>query len=296
MRQADILHLREIHVGSGLVACPEHVVILSQTCDLVLADRPNITVAQAVRLNANTAAEVLRGKRPRWVPVTGDVGGLFADLEVISSIPKTEALDLTVERSIPDERWAEQRKFAHRVGRRFSRLALPDEVVPWLKNLSDLVISKAGKATSPLGRAIEAISEIRVAADDWSRTGASMELFLILEAGELPIAPDDHDDWSLALPEEKPLRTIPGVSDRLFPVDKARPAEEERNALWWRFAELVQDIITPAGPMAGTAGVKGALASVVVSIADETEFTMAQYRRSDELDLSHLSSPLPLSN
>lgn len=296
LRQADIIHLSQIYVGSTPVECPENVVIISQTCDLVLSDRPNIVVAQAVRLDKDTAADVLRGMRPRWVPVVGGVDGLFADLETISSIPKIDVIGSTVIRSIPDEDWTGQRKFARSVGRRFSRLALPDEVVPWLKGLSDLVMSKAGKSASPLGRALAQISEIRVSADDWSKPGVSMELILILHPGELPLVPDDPEEWSLALPDEKSFRTISGVADQLFPDGRPRPVEEERNALWWRLAELVGDLIHPTGAAASSPEVKAAVSSAFVSIADESEFTMAQYRRSDELDLSHLSAPLPLSN
>lgn len=294
LRQGDVLHLQEIYIGTDLVACPDNVVIISQTCDLVLSDRPNIVVARAVQLDAATAADAIRGRRPRWVSVTGETEGLFADLEAISSVPKASASGLVVERSIPDSSWMDQRKFAHGVGRRFSRLAVPDEVVPWLKGLSDLVLSKAGKVASALGRALESISEIRVAADDWSNPGIAMELILILAPGELPLVPEDPEEWSLSLPDEKALRTISGVAERLFPQDKPRPVEEERNALWWRLAELLEDLIHPTGSALNNPAVKAAVGSVVVSIADETEFTMAQYRRSDELDLSHLSSPLPL--
>ncbi|MGN8027169.1 hypothetical protein [Microbacterium sp. 22242] len=292
-----MLALREIYVGSELVDCPDGVVIISQTCDLVRpVERPNIVVAKAVRLDPGVANDALRGKRPRWVAVREEPDVVFADLEMISSISKSAALELSVERSIPDHQWDAQRRFAQRVGRRFSRLALPDNVVPWFGGLSDLVLSKAGKPNSPVGRAIEAIAEIRVAADDWTRIGASVDLYIVLEPGELPMLPDEPEEWTPSSSDEKSLRTMAGVAERLFPANGVRPSGAERNALWWRVAEFVQEIIVPTGPFAQVSAVKEAIASVAVSIVDETEFTMAQYRRSDELDLSHLSPPLPLAN
>lgn len=297
LRQGDVLHLREIYVGSDPIECPDNVVIISQTCDLVRPiDRPNIVVAKAVRLSPQLANDALRGKRPRWVPVSEQPDGLFADLEMVSSISKAAAIELTVERSIPDEQWDAQRRFAQRVGRRFSRLALPDDVVPWFGGLSELILGKAGKPNSPLGRAIEAIAEIRVAADNWTNSGASVDVYVVLEPGELPLLPDDPDEWSVPLADEKALGTLAGVADRLFPLDNPRPIGAERNALWWRLADFIQSIIAPMGPFSEVQSVREAVSSVAVSIVDETEFTMAQYRRSDELDLSHLSSPLPLTS
>ncbi|OJU47783.1 MAG: hypothetical protein BGN98_04765 [Microbacterium sp. 69-7] len=297
LRQGDVLGLRQIYVGSELVECPDDVIIISQTCDLVRPkDRPNIVVAKAVRLNSAAAKDALRGKRPRWVAVDEKVDGLFADLEMVSSISKSAAVELSVERSIADEHWSAQRRFAQRVGRRFSRLALPDNIVPWFGGLSDLVLSKAGKPNSPLGRAIEMIAEIRVAADDWTRDGASVELYIVLEPGELPLLSDEPAEWNPAEADDLSASTIAGVAERLFPDKAPRPTGEQRNALWWQLAELLGAIVVPTGPLSQLPAVRNAIKAVAVSIVDETEFTMAQYRRSDELDLSHLSPPLPRNN
>jgi len=295
LRQGDILTLSSIFVGDTEVETPDGVVILSQTCDLVLPhDRPNVVVAMAVRLDNDSAKLALKGRRPRWVPTSDAENALFADLEFVATISKQDLEGTPVARTFGDDEWSEQRKFAARVARRFARLALPNEIVPWFRWLSDLVLGKAGKANSALGRAIEAISEFRVQASSWVTRGADVSLYVILGPGELPVLPDDPDDWEPIPEYVNSLGSISEVAERLFPAKGERPSGAERDALWRRFADILRDRISPTGPGATEPSVAQAIGSVDVAVVDETEFSMAQYRRSEQLDLSHLSAPLPL--
>lgn len=51
-------------VLDGTVNCPDGVVVLSQTCDVVRTESPHVTLARIVRLDADAARDARAGKRP----------------------------------------------------------------------------------------------------------------------------------------------------------------------------------------------------------------------------------------
>ena len=48
------------------------------------------------------------------------------------------------------------------IGRRFSRFAFPDEIVPWFKPLESVIDSKHNKEASAEGRMFQLVDELRV--------------------------------------------------------------------------------------------------------------------------------------
>src|SRR5687767_4743179 len=86
-RQGDLLQLDALPM-LGLGGTQEHTLplgaaLISQTCDVVLPNRPNVVVAAVAQLNRQDSREARAGKRPRYVhlPAAGD--DTFADLEYI---------------------------------------------------------------------------------------------------------------------------------------------------------------------------------------------------------------------
>jgi hypothetical protein len=136
---------------------PDGAVMLSQTCDVTLADRLAVQVAPLVRLPEPSASEARGGKRPRYVHVPAVGPTSFADLEIIGTLTKPYLATRTRTPGVVSD--DEIRRFGRAIARRFGRFAFPDEVVPWLAPLQDVVASKAVKPASPEGQALAHVVE-----------------------------------------------------------------------------------------------------------------------------------------
>lgn len=95
-RQGDLLEgLDSVHVlgpdGHQVpVPAPLGLVLVSQTCDVVLPGRPAVQVARRIRLPVNDARDARDGKRPRYahLPQIGERD--FADLDVMGTMAKRQ--------------------------------------------------------------------------------------------------------------------------------------------------------------------------------------------------------------
>lgn len=275
------------------VPAPLGVVLVSQTCDVVLPGRPAVQVARRVRLPDAQAAQARDGKRPRFAHLPQLGQNDFADLDVISTIAKSRLVELTRAAGVLGDE--EGRRFAGAVARKFGRFAFPDEVTPWLKPLEEVVASKARKSASPEGRALEAVVELRVeAVGGWSATPYNLTLCVIVQPGTLPAFPDD--DFPDLPPElatwlyedEDNLRRSSGeIADRLGRTVEA----EEKQWLWTALGEAWAGKCRPA--QGCSEAIHDAVASVLPEVVPADEFTLTRVRRSEILDLDHLSGPTP---
>lgn len=298
LRQGDSIATSSVRVGTEDVETPYGSILLSQTCDAVRIgeSHPNISVAIAATLDEATAASVRSGRQPRWVPVPNTQPPLFADLEYVASLPKTDLTDSMVRANIPDNAWDDQRNFAQRVGRRFSRMAMPDPIVPWFDGVRELAQGKSGKLESAVGRMLETIVQFRVRAKFWTPP-IDLTLYVIVEPGELPL-PDDSPfrplapSFMSALGEEP---TVSQVAEVLFPADGARPHGADRSALWLEFSRALERLVKPHRRHAADAEISNGIRNLTVDVLGEDEFSLNQWRHSDELDFSHLSPPLPVA-
>jgi hypothetical protein len=110
---------------------PNGVVILSQTCDVVLPDRLTVVAAPLVRLSGDVLRQAVKGGRPRYVAVPAAGADTFADLDIIGTLDK----NILARTPVTDGVGAADvdiRRFGQRIARRFGRFAFPNEVVPWL--------------------------------------------------------------------------------------------------------------------------------------------------------------------
>ena len=189
-RQGDVVQLASLPVlePSGNVRqhpSPDGVVILSQTCDVVLPDRLTVVAAPLVRLSGDVLKQATKGGRPRYVAVPAAGADAFVDLDVIETLDKGILVEtpVTAEVGVAD---ADIRRFGQRVARRFGRFPFPDEVVPWLTPLTDVVTGKYGKATGE-ALALEQVVELRVeATGGWTVPPYALTLVSIVRAGTLP--------------------------------------------------------------------------------------------------------------
>jgi hypothetical protein len=311
-RQGDIVRLPSLPVlePGGSVRqhpTPEGVVLLSQTCDIVLPDRLTIAAAPLVRLSGDTLQQATRGKRPRYVAVPAVGADAFADLDVIGTLDKDILLNTPATTGIGPADVA-VRNFGRRIARRFGRFPFPDDVVPWFAPLADVITGKYGKLTGE-ALALEQVVELRVeATGGWTTPPYALTLVTIVRAGTLPeIEEDDQIDpptslrsW-LRTPDGRLRRASGEIANRLFAhqLDSTgrspAPTPPERYHLWLALAEAWAARCTPRERDKAERAIAEAVADGVVAadIASEDEYSLARYRRSEQLDVEHLSPPTP---
>jgi hypothetical protein len=296
-RQGDVVLIRELPVigDDGSVELRQALrgaVVISQTCDLVQPDRPTVQLVPLVDLDPDTARDAARGKRPRFVAVPSYGQNMFADLQVVGTVTK-QYLSHFERRPGVSADGAAGSVFGRAVGRKFSRFPFPDEIHPWIKPLRELLQSRAGRETSPLGQIIESIAAIRLeSAGGWRSHGPyDLTLVIILHPGVLPELDDEFDE----LPIE--IRDWAYQDGRLM-RQSAQVAEKLRSAsggavqhLWNIFGESLGEKCRENGrrhPLYSSA-----VESLEVEIVSSDEFTFDRFQRSEEVDLDHLSPPVP---
>lgn len=272
------------------IVTPHGAVIVSQTCDVVLAKCHAVQLARVVMLDGSAAVEALDRQRPRYVPLPAAGPNLFADLEYVGSVHKDSLEDLHGRAGLDGD--TQVREFGRDVGRRYSRFPFPDEVEPWLNPLKDVVKDKYDNTDSPTGTVLQDVVELRVEASSGWSAGApySLSLVVILSVGTLP----DFEDPP-AMPAELAAwfaykkRTTHDVAERLIQAT----APEDRWHLWHGFGRTLAERCKPR-PTASEE-VRSAVADgeLSVEVLSEDEFSLARMRRSEMLDLDHLSDPPP---
>lgn len=298
-RQGDVLADVPDVVISDEAGAPRHlsaplgVVIVSQTCDVVAPNRPTVQVARRVQLQATHAAEARDGKRPRYahLPALGDDN--FADLEFMATVDKRRIIALTRTPGVVED--LDGRAFSLAVARRYARFPFPDEVTPWLRPLELVVVSRARRANGPEALALQHVVQLRVeAAGGWREAPYELTLVVIVTPGTLPTFP--HDDLP-ALPDD--LRADLYDDDRRVKAQPGDIAQMLATAndpiakywLWTALADAWAALCRP--PDAAPPQVMAAVSSLLAEVVPADEFPLTRTRKSEELDLDHLSEPTP---
>lgn len=286
LRQGHIVRL------SGSEGGPSDFVVVSQTCDVVLPKREFVQLAPTVLLlddSVRMSAE--KKENARYLAVSADGERLFADLAQIRSVLKVALFaDGEAKGSgFPTE--LEARAFGLGVGRWFGRFAIPDAIQPCLAPLQKLVRQKYLKPDSALGRVLHNVAEIRVGSESWSEAPAVLTVHVIVKAGFLPTIPEDYLTPSpLNLPND-----LNSVCEQII-AETGRGSKSldafRLSGLWSVFAQLLA-----ARCKVRSLEVDGKLCIVVKDVTGEAssddEFSLAQYRKSEQLDLDFLSDPAP---
>ncbi|MEN2742906.1 hypothetical protein ABCS02_34475 [Microbacterium sp. X-17] len=269
------------------------MVIISQTCDVVQRKTTAVVVATVRRLDEPTSRGAREGARPRFVHLPALGPDLFADLDHVATIQKTALVQYEFSDGLSDE--LEQRKFAQLVGRRFSRHAFPDEISPWLTPLQGIVARSVLRGEDALASAMEEIEELRVEATTWSSLPTDLTLHIVVRAGELPPPseelPEPSDQIRTWLAT---ARSYKEIARKLFPEYGHRPSGDDRQVLWDAFGDALARTCKPSNSdKRNIPGCETAVSSIDAMISSDDEFTLAMLRRSERLDLAHLSVPDP---
>ncbi len=279
--------------SASMVEAPLGSVLISQTCDVVQPSRPTAQVARRVQLAGSPAAEARNGKRPRYVALPACGPDDFADLEVISTIVKSR---LAQAPRLPGVVSDDQvRRFAGAVARKFGRFPFPDEVTPWLQPLEKIVASRARKLVSPEGQALRQVTELRVeSARGWATAPYDLTLVVVVEPDTLPLFPgDDLPDRSETISTwlqgsgVDTARSSTEIAEKLAAAVK--PAE--RYWLWMALGDAWAARCRPKGRQAPD--VADAVRSIIGEVIPADEYPLIRVRRSELLDLDHLSPPTP---
>ncbi|UVI36697.1 hypothetical protein [Brevibacterium spongiae] len=285
LRQGNVV---EYSGDAGLEGA--HVVV-SQTCDVVLAKREYLQLAPLVPLEGDKRTRALKHENPRYPRVGHGNDCLFADLAQIVSVLKDDVVDVPLAAGYEFATGHDERDFGLAVGRWFSRFAVPDEVHFWLEPLQKLVRSKYDKPESPIGRVLNQVSEIRVESDDWNSSGMQLTIHVIVEAGRLPSLPDEM----VEAPDQRPLPT--DANSLAEKISELKPGGEpfHANALWAKFAEALAAKCYPSKAGKSDA-VSAAVSEVVGEVHSDDEFPLSKMRKSEQLDIDFLSPPVPLGD
>jgi len=302
-QQGDVLSLNQLPIldmagGVRWEPTPNGVVIVTQTCDVVRPERPNIQLCPVVERPSDSAKRERHGSRPSLVhlPAIGDTA--FADLNSICSVNKEILAGQSPVRGAIHI--ADVRKFGQRVGRRFSRFAFPDAVTPWLKPLQDLVEDKQAKVSGPAGWALQRVASLRLAcASDWVDPPYDLTLWLVMEPGVLPEFEEDEvpeipgalSGWLAKLGEAPKVRGN-AVATRLMSEGHTLDAAT-RYWLWSELATCWAALCQPASTASGEVLDAVAGGAFESDIASAEQFSFEDFRNSEEIDLDHLSGPYP---
>jgi hypothetical protein len=308
LRQSDIVDIDGLPiVGHDAVRThptPRGAVLLTQTCDAIRPEKPTVTLAPIAHLDGDTASNARDGKLLRYVPVPSAGLDVFADLSVIATVDKARLLTLPREAGIDPANDDEVRKFGRAIGRRFGRFPFPDEVVPWLRPLEVVVQSKHDK-DSPEGAAMRDIVELRVeAVGGWQNPPYALTLCVIVKPGVVPAFPDDEqpacppDLAAWLRTETGQLRQASGaIANKLVTERRRAPSSASVYWLWLSLAEAWAARCTPdirkCSP-GEAAKIQAAVSGIDADVIEESGFDLYRYRRSEQLDVDHLSPPTPL--
>jgi len=280
--------LVETEDGPAYVPTPDGAVVLSQTCDVMQANRHSVQVSPLAHLDGPVAAEAARENRPRYAPVwsqgqgQGPVG--FADLEVVATWSKGR---LAQERQVSAS-WhtsLQTRTFGRAVGRRFSRFAWPDVLQPWLRPLEQVLQKRYDGATSPAGRLVAGLQQVRVGADDWDAPELNLTLHFIFEVGVLP--PSDLQD------APSPAATTLAASNRTWKqlaqdLEGLR-APADRYLVYDAMAAAWAALCVP--PNGASHDVLEAVTLVTAEIWSADEFSVDMARSCPNVDVDYVSAP-----
>jgi hypothetical protein len=270
----------------------QQLVIISQTCDIVLPKRPTVNLARVVELDGSERAQAATETNPRLVPLPCLDESHFADLCFIESREKSDLVGSAYTPGIDLGDEQVKRDFSLSVTRWFGRFPFPDEVVPWLRPLEQVVREKYRKQ-SPLGELLrEIVVEIRVEeAGQWSQTPYKIDVHTIVRAEALPTLPDDIPDVSDFVQKLRESDDRVKAPAALAELLAATDDIHERHHVLYALAESLAALCKPANLDRQPEAVTTAVATIEWHLWGDDEFPLARIRKSEPLDLEYLSEP-----
>lgn len=210
----------------------------------------------------------------------------------IESRHKDDLLDLPYTPGIDLGNEQVKRDFSLSITRWFGRFPFPDEVVPWLRPIEQVVREKYRKQ-SALGELLrQVVVEIRVEElGQWGRAPYTIDIHTIVRAEALPTLADDVPDMSdfmqkLRRPDDT-VKAPPELADLFAATDDVH----QRHHVLFALAESLAALCEPANFDSQPEAVKAAVATIEWHLWADDEFPLARVRKSEPLDLEYLSEP-----
>jgi hypothetical protein len=197
------------------------------------------------------------------------------------------------------------RRFGQAVGRRFERFPFPDDVTPWLRPLEALIQNKHER-NSAEGVVLRDIAELRIeAAEAWAVEPYSLTLCVIVKDGVIPNFDEEAGDLAcsptvqewLRDDQDKLQQNWSSIAQKLVSVRTESPSSTDVYFLWLALVEAWGILCEPDLKKCNQEDldrIRSAVAGIDAELFDERTFTLYRYRRSERLDLDHLSSPRPV--
>lgn len=271
----------------------EAVVVVSQTCDVVLAKRETVILGRVTTLAGDEARIARRRDNPRYVPIPLAGNDCYVDLAYLHTFDKAALCGLACTPGVSPTNDSEVRAFALAVGRWFSRFAFPDEVTPWLRPLYDVVRQKYDKPASALGMILHDVVELRLEAEDWGARPLRLTLHVIVRAGAMPTLEDQDMEHRHRPPTAlRPDGSLKTPAD-LAPLLVAAGHSAEAGLLWGALAEALAALCAPRGRDADDPAIMDAVTKVDALLWADDEFPLSRVRKSEILDLDYLSPGFP---
>lgn len=318
-RQGDVFDLDHIWVVDESdtpvsYPTPYGVALISQSCDAAQPSRPWVQVVPVEHLDPQKAGEARVGNRVGYAPLAALGPNCFACLDVIATVPKIQLFGLPRQRGvILDD---DVRRYSGSVARKFGRFAFPDAVVTAIDPMTKDLSSKSRRQNSAMGKVLKKIEAIRVEAqlpDGWVAPPYDLILILIFGVGTLPDVfpnlervdadgqlsledggrPDVDSMRSLLLGDGPPSgKNSQMIATKLADVLDGKVEMSDEHLYWlWNF--LAEAWASECQARADAEGVRDVVASISHEITTIDEFPMSRMNNSEDLDVDHLSAPLP---
>lgn len=265
------------------------LVILSQTCDIVRSSefRPFIEVCPLVVVSEQDAKAALHCESIRYAAVPWyDGENVAADLDQVMTIEKGMLVSLKRASGwITDD---EIRRFQFSIVRKHQRFAFPNCFNEAMRKLRNKVISRHGKAESAEGRLFAKVQEVRVRAEpSWDAAQFEVEFSFVIPKEFLPKLPADLDPGPELLRVKKWLGDKERTSTELaIEIEKLIGPQGELgdpqalSELWQKICEAWVKLVDVP---------KSSFKGVTVRAASECDYSIAEYKSSEALDLDYLS-------
>lgn len=261
--------------------------VVSQTCDVVLSKRPTVTFAPVRTLDESELRTATRDN-PRYLQFPHLAESLYLDLSHVFSVQKRRLSPGLGRTPIPDSL---QRKLSNTIARWFGRFPFPDEVVPWLQPLEKVIRDKHDRPASAIGRVLQEVVEIRVESNWGDVANREVTLHFILKSGAItPVDFFSEDGESRFNSDLSLLRQTHGTDLTKVAESILAAQPQEKTELWTLFADLLAERCRPSATELQNSAVRNAVNSILSRVCDDHDFTLAEWRRSERLDVDYLSA------
>lgn len=256
------------------------VFLVSQTCDIVQPKRERVIVAPVVEEDAAEYQQALKGKISHLIALPAAVGThRVARLDLMCSFPKNVFAGSSVSIVGNSEVTPESRKLSRELGAYFSRFPVPDHVRTSIQPI--IAQLRSDMSREQRKKVLNDVLEFRVQAHpSWESQEISLEISGIGSATAFPPTSGGADIHSFEWAED--LK----ISDVYAKLALATNADE-RVVLWNRLAACLEE----------KADLDGRVTSVSVYMISEDDFSYADWRDSESLNIEALSPiyPVPTS-